>query len=628
MKFSRDFIEKVRDANNIVDVISQFTQLKRAGGRLLGLCPFPDHNEKTPSFSVSEDKQVYYCFGCKKSGNIYTAVQELQGMSFPEAVEFLAGKAHIPIPQEAYQKRDANQREKATEKKSLFKIAEIAAHFFHQTLLKLPESHPAKAYCKKRGLTQEMIELFQVGFAQDDWEGLVTYFHKKNVPMPMAESLGLVRARTKGKSGHYDLFRDRVMFPIVSHTGRYIGFGGRVLGDELPKYINSPESEIFNKGQIFYGLNETAKFIRTEDEVIVVEGYMDFLALYGAGIKNVVATLGTALTADHARLIKRYTKRVVVLFDGDSAGQTAADRSLPILLSEGLLPRGLVLPNKQDPDDFIQNNGVEALQGELQTAPELFINFLNRTMQGYRGTSSEKVLILDKVSPVFLKIGDARLKRLYADELANRLNVTLDFLRQALSGRGSKGSLPPAPPEFEASKSVKNVSFEDKSEGQAKNIKVLGAPKTELFLLNLSLLDESLFKIALESKVEDSVTHQGIREVFVRAAEIYGQMPNNFGKLTALLVDEVEPSEVITLHLSDELTDLAENERRKIFFDCKNRVLDKFLRLESKRLTSTLNVGSEAEKKEKLEQIMNIQRDRRNLAKEIDPSFKEMEPKQ
>ncbi|MCB0419405.1 MAG: DNA primase [Bdellovibrionales bacterium] len=627
MKFSQSFIEKVRDANNIVDVISQFTQLKRAGGRMTGLCPFPDHNEKTASFSVSEDKQVYYCFGCKKSGNIYTAVQELQGMSFPEAVEYLAGKAHIPIPVESYEKGGVPKKEKETEKKSLFRVSEIAAQYFHNNLLRLPAQHPVRQYCERRGLSEEIIQLFKVGYALPEWEGLVHHFQKVQVPIKLAEDLGLVRSRGEGKSGHYDLFRERVMFPIVSHTGRHIGFGGRVLGDELPKYINSPESQIFNKGHIFYGLNETAKFIRTEDEVIVVEGYMDFLALYAAGVKNVVATLGTALTIDHAKLLKRYTKRVIVLFDGDSAGQNAAERSLPILLSESLLPRGLILPDKLDPDDYIKKFGVESLRSQMQSAKELFIQFLDGQLTNYRSTASEKILILDKLAPVFHKIADARLKRLYANEIASRLGVTLDFLRQALAGNKGKSSYPPDLAQTGAAKSVNESDNSEKKPEQVKKIKVLGAPKTELFLLNLSLQNEQLFINAMESPVKESLGHQGIKELFLRAIEIYGQMPNNFGKLTALLVSEVDPPEVVTLHLSKELSELSEEDRQKTFLDCKYRILDKHLRLESKRLSQSLSVGSEEERKDKLEQIMNIQRDRRNLARDIDPTLKEMEPK-
>ena len=621
MGFSQEFIEKVRDANSIVEVISRFTQLKRSGsGRMVGLCPFPDHNEKTASFSVSEDRQMYYCFGCKKTGGVYTAIQALQGMNFPEAVEHLARKASITIDDNAYEKgtRYSKDNHKTEEKNNLWQVAELAAYFYQSNLARLPEDHPFKQYCQKRGLTSEIIRQFQIGAVLDEWEGLVNYLTSKKVPMALVEKLGLVRARTKGKEGHYDLFRNRLMFTIVSQTGRYIGFGGRVLGDELPKYINSTESEIFNKGKIFYGLNETAKYIRTADEVIVVEGYMDFLALYGAGIKNVVATLGTALTKDHAKLIKRFTKRVVVLFDGDSAGQTAADRSLPILLQEGLLPRGLTLPNNQDPDDFLQESGADALKELIRSSQELFIEFFNRHMKGFRGGSADKVVVMDKVGPVMLQITDPRLGSLYLNEVAQRLGMDIGWVRKSLVLQKKSAPKPPIRPLESGTENVANVKNMTLNQDELRKIKVLRPEKAELFLLNLSLIDESLFKEAMELKVVEAFTHKALREVFERAQEIYVQMPNNFGKLTALLVDQVDPPEIVTRYMENDLSGLEMVERQKMFKDCENRIRAKYMRGEARQLSSNLNFVSKAEQNEKLEQIMNIQRRKHNLGKSKD----------
>ncbi|MCB0367681.1 MAG: DNA primase, partial [Bdellovibrionales bacterium] len=288
MRFSQDFIEKVRDANNLVDLVSRYTQLNRAGGRFTGLCPFPDHREKTPSFSVNDTQQLYYCFGCKKGGNIFKFVESMMGMNFPESVEWLARQAGIPVPQEMYQRSEkvvAHEKER----KLMADINEFAAKVFESELSRSAESSPVREYLRRRGLTAEIIKTFRLGYAPNEWEKLSQLLKARKAPLAVAEKLGLVRERSQGRSGFYDLFRERLMFPIFAIDGRCIGFGGRVIGDGEPKYLNSPESALFHKGQILYGLSETAKFIRAEDSVIVVEGYMDLLALYQAGIKNVVA---------------------------------------------------------------------------------------------------------------------------------------------------------------------------------------------------------------------------------------------------------------------------------------------------------------------------------------------------
>ncbi|MGZ3723325.1 MAG: DNA primase, partial [Bdellovibrionales bacterium] len=310
MKFPQEFIDRVREATDIVPLVSQYVQLRRTGGNHQGLCPF--HNEKSPSFSVSEDKQVYYCFGCKASGNVITFVQNYQGLTFPETIEYLARRASIALPATSEQGDPAREM-----RNTFFKINALAANFYHQEYKKLPEGHEVKKYFASRGLTEELAEMYKLGYAPEAWSDLTHFFESKRVPVAPSEQLGLIKRRSGEKSnGHYDLFRHRVMFPIFSPTGSCVGFGGRVLSkDQQPKYLNSPDSPVFHKGKVFYGLDHSAKFIRTEDEAIVVEGYMDWLALAKVSVNNIVATLGTALTVDHAKLIKRYTNKVLLLFD-------------------------------------------------------------------------------------------------------------------------------------------------------------------------------------------------------------------------------------------------------------------------------------------------------------------------
>ncbi|MBX9768106.1 MAG: DNA primase, partial [Bdellovibrionales bacterium] len=309
------FIERVLEATAIADVISQYTQLKPQGRDLAGLCPFPGHREKTASFSVSPTKNVYHCFGCKKGGNAIRFLEEMRGFSFRESLEFLAGKAGIPLPIEATRDPDEAQRSKA-EKDLYLRINHWVMDQYHTRVLQMPDSHFVKQYIQKRGLSKETVELFRLGYANEEWSSIADGIARKKLDPQIAETLGLIRKRNKGE-GHFDLFRDRLMFPILNLNGDPIGFGGRIMRDGEPKYLNSPETPLFSKGKVLYGLNETAKFIRAEDQAIVVEGYMDCLALYQAGIKNVVAVLGTALTSDHARVISRFTKNVLVLFDTD-----------------------------------------------------------------------------------------------------------------------------------------------------------------------------------------------------------------------------------------------------------------------------------------------------------------------
>ena len=434
MRYSQDFIEKVRESNNIVEIIGQYTELKGSGHRRMGRCPFPDHNEKTPSFSVTDDNQLFYCYGCKKGGNVFSFLQTFNGMSFPESVEFLARRANIALPESdesGFKPRGPSRDDKET----LFKINKLAAVYFHQELKSEPLDSPVRQYLEKRGLTDEIVEKFRLGLSRDAWQGLTEHFVSRKVPLEGAETLGLIKPKKGGRVGdsHFDLFRDRLMFPIFSPTSDVIGFGGRTLGDGMPKYVNSSDSPVFHKGKIFYGIHETGRYIRAQDEVIVVEGYMDAISLYVAGVKNVVAILGTAFTADHAKLLKRFTLNVKMLLDGDEAGISGAERSLPILLEAGLMAKGFVLPEKMDPDDYVRANGADQLRNDIASAPELFNLLLNRRwLQDYHGSPSEKVQIIDQAAMVLRGLQNQQLIDLYAVEMARQLDVDIPWLRRAL----------------------------------------------------------------------------------------------------------------------------------------------------------------------------------------------------
>jgi DNA primase len=612
MKFPPDFIERVANASNIVDIISQYTQLKPSGGGLMGRCPFPDHPEKTPSFSVSETKQVYYCFGCHKSGNIFKFLQNYNGMSFPEAVEYLANRAQLPLPEVTREASD-HQDQQLQKKKQLLKVTQLAADYFHEQFRSLPSGHPVKVYAHQRGLTTEMIEEFKVGYSSEEWDGLIQFLQARNVPLPLAEEARLIKARSGGKSGYFDLFRERLMFPIFSTMGDVIAFGGRILGAGEPKYLNSPESPIFHKGRVLYGLAQTAKYIRSEDQAIVVEGYMDLLSLYRADFRNVVATMGTALTSDHGRMLSRISKNVLVLFDGDEAGQDAAERSLPILLGAGLFPKGLILPDELDPDDFLRERGAEALRSLLQNASDLFPLILNLWMKGYRGEASEKIKLCNRLQPIFASIQDPRLKQLYLEETAGRMNVESRWLRSAIEQKI------PSDGRFRTPFSTQNVSSREakqnsvqvsSSEEKLDQIQLKGASKAEATMLGLVLKNQTNFGMFLESEARESVLHQGVREVLTKATVVYRQAPEKFDKLTSLLASYVDlpemliAKEIFATPPEDNLEDEAREQ--KLLQDCLIRVRESFIKTQVQKLSLELRGKPDPQK---MQQLMELQRE-------------------
>lgn len=620
MKFSPDFIDRVQTANNLVDIISQYTQLKPSGGGLMGRCPFPDHAEKTPSFSVSELKQVYHCFGCQKKGNLYRFLQDYNGMSFPEAVEFLAGRAHIALP--AVNEKESSKLDALSQKKKLLlRVNKLACQYFQENFKQLPSSHPAKVYAEKRKLTGAILETFQIGYAGEEWDGLTKFLESKNVPLALAEEARLVKARTGGKTGYFDIFRDRLMFPIISQMGEPIAFGGRIIAQGEPKYLNSPETLVFHKGKVLYGLNETAKYIRSEDQAIVVEGYMDLIALYQVGITNVVATMGTALTMDHGKMLNRITKNVVTLFDGDSAGQEAAERSLPLLLASGVYPKGLILPDNQDPDDYVKGSGSDSLKTLISEAPDLYSMILKQWMAGYRGDASEKVRLANRIVPVMASIQDTRLKQLYLTETAQKLNVDEKWLRQSLTPANNATSTLQKPNQAQNYKNFNSNTDQPSSanSGSAGNpvgesldlkprlteefidqIQLKGASQAEVLLVGLALKNHANIEALLEANGIEEVPHQGIREVLQRAADVYRQAPENFAKLTSLLATFVDRPEWLIADQSS--TDSADEV--KMLQDCLRKVKELKIDVLQKSLMTEMATQKGTITSERLAEIM------------------------
>lgn len=373
MYYSDDIVEEVRSRNDIVDVISSYVKLQRKGSSYFGLCPF--HNEKSPSFSVSPTKQMYYCFGCGAGGNVFTFVMEYENYTFPEALKMLADRAGISLPEQEYSEEAKKQRDKKT---AVLELNKTAAKYFY-CMLRSPQGARAMQYLKDRGLSDDTIKRFGLGYAGSYSDALYRYLKKQGVSDQLLKESGLMQVNEK--QGMYDKFWNRVMFPIMDVNNKVIGFGGRVMGDGKPKYLNSPETIIFDKSRNLYGLN----FARTSKKryLLVCEGYMDVISMHQAGFTNAVASLGTALTSQHASLLKRYTDEVILTYDSDEAGIRAALRAIPLLKTAGISTRVLHMEPYKDPDEFIKALGTEAFQERIDRAENSFLFELSIMERSY-----------------------------------------------------------------------------------------------------------------------------------------------------------------------------------------------------------------------------------------------------
>jgi DNA primase len=484
--------------------------------------------------------------------------------------------------------------------------------YFQNTFKKLPESHPAKAYALARGLTAEIQEEFRIGYSTEEWDGLVKYLESKGFSLELAEEAKLIKARTGGKSGYFDLFRERLIFPILSTTGEPVGFGGRIIQKGEPKYLNSPDSMTFHKGKMLYGLYHTAKYIRAEDQVLIVEGYMDLISLFKNSIRHVVAPMGTALTADQAKILRRSTKNVIVLFDGDDAGQSAAERSLPILLAGDLHPKGLILPEGLDPDDYLKKYGADQLKDFLSKASDLFGVVLNQWMNGYRAEASQKVQLADRLRPIFEAIADQRLRQLYLGEAAQRMNVDPKWLMQAIAPTARKNTAMPFSPPAKSNPHAEVVpNTSENVSGSLISLKNIS--KVEQTLLSLCLKNRANLEVVLTEGLLPQLQSMGAKEVLERAASVYRQAPEKFDKLTSLLAGMVDKPEALFVDVSMTTQKSAEGftaedgEDGQLLKDCVIKIKDHHLQDQIKALMLELKGSSDPEK---LKRLADLQKER------------------
>lgn len=450
-RISDDKIREVQERAEILDVVSSYVALKRSGANHVGLCPF--HAEKTPSFNVNPPRQIYHCFGCGVGGDAISFVQRIEGLSFPEAVRRLAERYGIEIAEE---QRTPEQELARQRRAQLLRINEVAADFYHEILLDAEDhrGRAARAYLKERGYGRESAERFRLGYAPDGWEALASHLAKKGFDTELVREVGLTRPGKEGR-GDYDLFRARLIFPIFSARGEIAAFGGRVLDQALPKYINSPESPVYHKSATLYGLYPARESMRRSGEAILVEGYFDVLALHRAGFSQAVATCGTALTTEHARLLKRYAERVVLLFDQDKAGRQATFRAMEALLPEGLPVAATTLEAGEDPDSFVARRGAAALRERLEAARPVFELFLEETLAAHGDTVEGRARGAEAVVAKLSLIPGEIERTLYRQALAQQTGLDPAMLKRRAdqtrppsrsSGQDEQRVPPPEPP--------------------------------------------------------------------------------------------------------------------------------------------------------------------------------------
>jgi len=572
-RISDTILDDILNRVDIVELISGYIPLKRSGRNFKAPCPF--HHEKTPSFMVSPERQIYHCFGCGAGGNAISFLVKYERLEFLEAVGLLAKKAGIILPQ-----RQNEDPQVVSFTSQLYKLNEISA-LFYKDVLDSTNGLSAKLYLERRGIKDETIKLFQLGAAADRWDMLMNHLRTKNVNLSLIEKAGLILAKEGG--GYYDRFRNRIVFPIFDIKSRVLGFGARVLDNTLPKYINSPETAIYTKGRHLYGLNFSKDAIRENDCVVIVEGYLDFIIPFQAGFKNIVASLGTALTVEQVRLLKRYTNNVVMLYDADKAGEIATLRSLDIFIEEGMSVKVVSLPQGFDPDIFVRKNGLDSFKLEIQQAQGLFEYKLKVLKSRYNPEETEgKVKIASEMLLTINKFKSAVSKSEYIKRLAESLDVGEDALLQELKNTKEPRLNSGGMPEIQAKAPAINP--------------------TEKLLIKL-MLEESRLICRIKDDVEPA-DFQDSRTA--RIASILFDLVSRGEKIEPnLLANHIDEDDILrVIWESTFMPDVSSEDKDRIVDDCIQRLKLKRLKLRRQRLHEQIKSAQESNDEERLHSLL------------------------
>ena len=584
MRYSDDIIEEVRQKNDIVDVVSQYVRLTRRGSTYFGLCPF--HNEKTPSFSVTPGKQMYYCFGCGAGGNVYNFVMEYENYTFGEALKHLADRAGVELPKIEYSRE---VREKAEQRAELLEINKQAAQYYYYQL-RTEGGKIGYQYLSGRGLSEETMRKFGLGYSDKFGGGLYKFLKSKGYSDERLRESGLFNVDER--HGMYDKFWNRVIFPIMDVNNRVIGFGGRVMGDGKPKYLNSPETKIFDKSRNLYGLN-IARTTRKK-YLILCEGYMDVISMHQAGFTNAVASLGTALTSGHASLLKRYTQEVLLLYDSDEAGIRAALRGIPILRDAGVSSRVVNLKPYKDPDEFIKNMGAEAFEERLGQASDSFMFRVSIAESEFPMDEPQgQNRFFERCAELLLELKDELERNLYIEAIVKKYRgqygVSVEDLRKRVNTLALKGT--PA----------ENRTQPKTSGGQNKKKKESASDQAQKLMLTWLVTYPGIFdKVAQYLNAEDFIVplYKEVAQMLFRQREEEGQV--NPAKLLNSFTDSEEQREVAslfnaTIHLE------TQQEQDRAFADTLLRIKAESLAEKNRNLDPTDMVGLQQILREKKE---------------------------
>jgi len=571
----QDAINQVLDRCDIVEVISGYIPLKKSGRNFKALSPFT--HEKTPSFFVSPDKQIYHCFSTGKGGNVISFVMEQERLTFPEAVRLLAEKVGVAIQEEKVSSERIQLRNR------LFEVNELAQKFFHRILLtdRGRDAGAAREYLKKRGLNLEAVKKFQLGFVPDRWDALLSFFRTKKISTELMQKAGLIVPRKSG-DGFYDRFRNRIIFPIFDYRSRSVAFGARTMKKDDPvKYINSPETPLYVKGTHLYGLQLAKTEITRRDEVIIVEGYMDFIMPFLHGVENIVASLGTALTPDQIRLIKRYTKNVVMLYDADQAGTSAIIRSLDLLIEEGCHVKIATLTAGEDPDSYIRKHGREGFEKRLQASETIFDFKFGALARQFDARSVEgKADIIAEMLPTINRFGNEVMRSEYRRRLAQILKVDEEALIAEIkkSKPGYRKTTPTSP------------------EGLRKTA-VSPAEKTllRLFLESPEYIEKASEELEI-SDFQNEQTQGIVRHLFavIKTGTVSAETVSRY------FTDEKDLNLVSELLAAEELT---AKDRERIWQGCLQRIRERRQKFRSQQISQAIAEAQTAGDQKKLEEL-------------------------
>ncbi|MEW5784652.1 MAG: DNA primase [Bacillota bacterium] len=550
-------VEEIRRHTDLVSLVAEYLTLEKQGKNMIGLCPF--HSEKTPSFTVSPEKQLFHCFGCGASGNVFSFIMKLDNLTFPEAARTLAGRAGIKIPE-----RRAALSKHDHLKEQLYELNRLAARYFQYVLRESAAGKPAADYLRERGIDREASEMFMLGYAPRGWDNLGQFIRKKGFSPQLLQQAGLVSPRDGG--GYYDRFRHRLMFPIFNLGEKVVGFGGRALeeGDKAgPKYLNSPETMIFEKGAILYGLHLSRESIRERKAAVVVEGYTDVIAAHQAGIKNVVASLGTSLTTGQGRLLRAQAETVIIAYDADSAGEVATWRGLKVLQEAGCFVRVAELPAGSDPDSLIRTAGAAALTDLVQNAQYLLEYQLRILKSRYNPAVPEgRLRYMEEALALLAQVSNLAERDIYLKRLAEELHVSEEALRGELKKHRQKGG------------GVNNLSLKD----QTNNINQLRVNPAEKMLVSLMLQEEAVVSLARRELTEVDFDHGAARQTVVAIWNLESSGAAVSGEALIDLFEDPHMHSFITEAATDpSLQGLTREQAKRAAADCIEKIKKRIL---------------------------------------------------